>query len=190
MKTNLKKECQLKAPKTPQQENLVKAEMALDAGNPKRAYTVAAQILHADEAHLPALEVTARALWQISDYRRLRPILDRMIRLNPYEPGYFSLLAAVEQAEGRVGAAIQALNRSIKLSGHSDAVSAAMLSELQNYQTTMIEQLLEEDPAFRIAYRRDPVLAARSRGFEVEVDEFVAQHRVEARHAMVFARPS
>src|SRR5665213_4241993 len=103
------------------------AEFALAACDPLLAVQRAESLIAEDPAHLPALEVLAKALWQIGDLPRLTAILEGMIRMNPYEPGYFSLLGAAQQSLGRIGAAIASLARSMELCSGMDKSVAEML---------------------------------------------------------------
>ena len=171
-------------------EKLDLAEMAMAGGNPRNALVFAQNILDTDPNHLPALELCARAQWQLGDLEPLGETIHRMIRLNPYEPGYFSLLGAVEQSRGRIGSAIQAFNRCLKLSTKPDPTAVAMLQELRKYQAVLLGTLLEEDAVFRAKYRKDPVGAARARGFEIESPAIEPRTQVQPRAALLFSRPS
>ncbi len=167
------------------------AEHALAVCEPFRAVQQAESLIAQDPTHLPALEVLAKALWQIGDLPRLTAVLEGMIRLNPYEPGYFSLLGAAQQSLGRIGSAIASLSRSIELNSGKDAAVAEMLVDLRRFQATLIEDLLVHDSRFRIEYRRDPVIACRMRGFEIDppvVD--IAIPAVPRKSAFLAARPS
>lgn len=149
-------------------QQLRAAEFALAGGDAALAVHHAEALIADDPTHLPALEILAKALWQIGDLPRLTALLEGMIRLNPYEPGYFSLLGAARQSLGQIGAAIAAFGRSLELGGGTDSAVAEMLIDLRRFQADLIEGLLEGDTAFRIAYRRNPVTACRQRGFEID----------------------
>jgi predicted Zn-dependent protease len=167
------------------------AQLALAASDPLAAVQHAESLIAEDPTHLPALETLAKALWQIGDLPRLSAVLNGMIRLNPYEPGYYALLGAAQQSLGLVGAAIASLARSLELNGGKDSSVAEMLVDLRRFQATIIEDLLIHDSAFRIAYRRDSVAACRARGFEIDppvVDLSVLTQPRKA--AFLAARPS
>ena len=149
-------------------QQLRAAEVALASGDAVLAAQHAELLIADDHTHLPALEILAKALWQIGDLPRLTALLDCMIRLNPYEPGYFALLGASHQSLGRIGAAISAFGRSLVLDGGRDPSVAEMLVDLRRFQAGLIEGLLADDAVFRGAYREDAVAACRARGFEID----------------------
>jgi len=149
-------------------QQLRAAEFALAGGDAGLAIQHAELLIADDPTHLPALEILAKALWQVGDLPRLTALMDGMIRLNPYEPGYFALLGAAHQSLGRIGAAINAFGRSLELDGGKDASVAEMLVDLRRFQQNLIDGLLTDDSAFRSAYRQDPVAACRARGFEID----------------------
>ena len=167
------------------------AEFALASGDAVHAAQHAELLIADDPAHLPALEILAKALWQIGDLPRLTALLDCMIRLNPYEPGYFALLGAAHQSLGRIGAAISAFGRSLVLDGGKDPSVAEMLVDLRRFQAGLIEGLLADDATFRGAYRQDPVAACRARGFEIDPPEVDLSVLSQSRKAsFLAARPS
>jgi len=172
-------------------QQLRAAEFALASGDTALAARYAESLIAEDAGHLPALEVLAKALWQIGDLPRLTALLEGMIRLNPYEPGYFALIGAAYQSLGRIGSAISAFGRSLELDGGKDTSVAAMLVDLRQFQANLIEGLLADDAAFRGAYRQDPVTACRTRGFEIDAPAVDVQMLAESRKAnFLAARPS
>lgn len=176
---------------TEYRRSLRAAEMAFVSGDPGRALSIAEGIASEDPRHLPALETMARALWKLGDLPRLVAHLDRMIAFNPYEPGYHSLKGAALQSMGCLGDAIRAFSSAVDLSKGCDTSSVEMLHELRRFQSGLIELLLADDLGFRIAYRRDPVSAARERGFEIEAPVTVSRLPLEPRQpAFLSARPS
>jgi tetratricopeptide (TPR) repeat protein len=176
--------------KTDRTATLDFAEMAMAGGNPRQALNLVGRLLAGDPDHLPGLELRARALWQLGELDELYSTIGSMIRLNPYEPGYFALLGAVEQSRGQIGAAIRSLNRCQRLSQKPDRATGEMLRELHVYQKAVLETLLAEDARFRAEYRRNPVQAARSRGFEIAAPATEPLGPVSARPSLLFARPS
>jgi tetratricopeptide (TPR) repeat protein len=168
---------------------LRQAETALALGNTQLAIDRVERIIGEDPTHLPAFELLAKALWQVGDLPRLVVVLQGMIRMNPYEPGYFALLGAAEQSLGRIGAAITPLARSLELDP-KDTNVAAMLGSLRAYQTTLIDQLLAEDQTFRREYADDPVEACRARGFEIDPPVVSVAIASEAQFTFLAARPS
>lgn len=167
------------------------AEFALASGDAQVAVQHAESLIADDPTHLPALEVLAKALWQIGDLPRLTALLEGMIRLNPYEPGYFALLGAARQSLGQIGAAISSFGRSLELDGGKDASVADMLVDLRRFQANLIEGLLADDATFRAAYRVDPVNACRSRGFEIDPPAAdLAMPSTSRKPSFLSARPS
>jgi tetratricopeptide (TPR) repeat protein len=141
---------------------LARAEYLLSSGDAKGAIACARAIIRVDRSQVGALEVLAKALWQLSDYDELLVTLATLVRLNPYEPGYHALRGAVYQALGRTGEAIKAFARA---GTHSETASAS-IEELRGWQASVISELLREDLVFRTHYAQDAEAACRARGFE------------------------
>jgi tetratricopeptide (TPR) repeat protein len=154
---------------------LQRAQMSLGMGHWPEARSEAAEILRHDPDHVGALEVLAKALWQGAEFSPLLEVLRRLIRLNPYEPGYFSLQGAVLQAIGRYGEAVEAYERSLSaLPLEAAQPIRRTLSELQEWQASLVAQLLGEDAVFRADYARAPLKACRAKGFGFARGEGVA----------------
>ncbi len=119
------------------------------------------RILKEDPNHLGALEIYAKALWQQRRWPALLSALDRLICLNPYEPGYHLLRALALECQGRFGEAVQAYARA----GAEEQASAS-IEDLREWQSMIVADLLREDPVFQVQYARNPHEACRSRGFE------------------------
>jgi tetratricopeptide (TPR) repeat protein len=152
--------CGRKAPKP----SLARAEHLLAAGDVKGAILSAKRVLGRDRDQIGALEVLAKALWQMGRYDELLAALATMIRLNPYEPGYHALRGAVYQAVGRTGEAIKSFARA------DSETSAASVEELREWQGEIIARLLGEDPVFKAHYTQNPEEACQARGFEFLAD--------------------
>lgn len=166
------------------------AEAALSLGNTSIAIERAEAVIAMDPTHLPGLEVLAKAIWQVGDLPRVAGICETMIRLNPYEPGYFALLGAAYQSLGRVGSAIAALSRSVELDGGAEKSVVAMLSGLRRFQADLIAELLHEDALFRTQYRRDPIEACRARGFEIDPPAQAVVRSETSQPSRAVSRPS
>jgi tetratricopeptide (TPR) repeat protein len=163
------------------------AELALRAGQPDVAIRLSKQLLESDSSHIGALETLAKALWQTSAYEDLLQTLAKLIRLNPYEPGYHALKGAALQCLGRYGDSIRSFLRG------SDSPGARESSiELRNWQAQLVESILSEDPVFRAHYRRDPEEACRARGFEFRSESKIRQWFLsdDSARAALFTRPS
>jgi tetratricopeptide (TPR) repeat protein len=167
---------------------LARTEFLLSSGDPKQAICVARQILRQDRSQVGALEVLAKALWQLSRYDELLTTLSTLIRLNPYEPGYHSLRGAAYQAIGRTGEAIKSFARAAE----DSEIASASVDELREWQSSLIADLLSEDLVFQAHYAQDPEEACRARGFEFLPDyrtgeSWLANPQAQA---AVFTRPS
>lgn len=125
------------------------------------------KILRKDLTHVGALEVLARAEWQMQRFEALVSTTKRLIKLDPYNPGYHMLRGATFQCLGQFGEATKAYARASALGDSPDTQrSLALISELREWQAGLLSTLLAEDPTFRAAYRRDPHAACQSKGFE------------------------
>lgn len=146
---------------------LARAEALLQTRDSAGAATLARKILRKDPTHVGALEVLARAEWQQQRFEALVSTTNRLIKLDPYNPGYHMLRGATFQCLGRFGEATKAYARSSSLGDSPDTQrSLALISELREWQAGLLSTLLAEDPTFRAAYRRDPHAACQSKGFE------------------------
>lgn len=141
---------------------LCQADAALAEKRWERAATLTARILRRDAKHVGALEVAAKAHWGKGDHQEVVRITERLIRLNPFEPGYHSLRGAALQGLGRFREAMQCYRRSQAMGCEADAV--ASLAFLEECQRALLEELLVSDETFRDAYRRDPEGACLSKG--------------------------
>lgn len=141
---------------------LDRAQAQLTSGKLKYCLRLTEKILASDADHVGALEVRAHALWAVRDYLQTVVVTDRLILLNPFEPGYYSLKGAALQGLSRYGEAIRAYRRGIELGGESHAETSALF--LQQCEESVLSDLLERDTAFREAYQIDPAAACHSRG--------------------------
>ena len=146
---------------------LARAEVLLQSREAVEAGKIARKILRADRTHVGALEVLARSLWQLQKFDELISITRRLIKLDPYNPGYHMLRGAAFQCLSMFGEATKAYARATASGNTADADrSMQLISELRDWQANLLSTLLEEDPAFRAAYSRDPQAACQSKGFE------------------------
>jgi tetratricopeptide (TPR) repeat protein len=123
------------------------------------------KILREDPEHLPALEICAKAYWRAGQFADSLGALDRLIRLNPYEPGYFYLKGVCLQCLGRFGEAVSAFEKCAGTEAESAIHASAALRDLEAWQETLIADLLQEDPVFRAKLSQNAEEALRSRGF-------------------------
>lgn len=164
---------------------IVRAELSLKIGDAKSCASEARQILAADPTHVGAMELLAKALWQSCDFTELLPVIDRLVVLNPYEPGYHTLRGNVYQALGRYGDAVRSMERGTK-SGDNSA-----MREIQEWQADLIAVLLHEDEVFKMHYAQDPERACLDRGFAFESTPSSERWLSEKQMAVpLYARPS
>lgn len=168
------------------------AEMELVAGNASNAMEIAKLTLKRDPSHVGALEVLAKAQWQASQCDELLLTLKKLIELNPYEPGYHSLLAGAYQSLGLCGEAVKSYLRAVDLGFPKSAEMDAMIEELRSWQGSLVAELLMTDVVFKAAYQQDPAKACADRGFDFAILPETTEHLIREREsrAVVFARPS
>jgi tetratricopeptide (TPR) repeat protein len=141
---------------------LAAAGVAARRGDPQNALSTIDRVLADDPDHLGALELKARCEWQAGDHEAVVRTLRHLIALNPYEPGYHSLLGSALQCLGRYGEAARALERAAGAPGQEE-----MLADLRAWQAGLVAELARTDPVFRAHYRQDPGAACAARGFHV-----------------------
>ncbi len=177
------------APKRKQVPNRVRlrqADAALRAGHSEHAASLASEILTKDAKHLGAIETYAKSLWRSSRFAEVVAATDRLLALNPYEPGYHALRGAALQALGRYGEAVECFNRSRDLPGSVDA-----LRELQIWQAGLLAELLNSDPVFKASYAQDAQKACEARGFRFIEDKPQDQwHPTQFDRGWSYIRPS
>ncbi len=164
---------------------IVRAEISLTVGDAKGCAREARQILASDPTHVGAMEVLAKALWQSCEFTELLPVIERLIVLNPYEPGYHSLRGAVYQALGRYGDAVRSMERGAKTD------DGRAIREIQEWQADLVAVLLQEDTVFRAHYAQDPERACLDRGFAFEStpqsERWLSEKQIPAQ---MYTRPS
>lgn len=136
-----------------------RGEGLLAQGDVASAASTLRRVLAQSPTHIGAMEALAKAYWRLSDFESLLPLIERMVALNPYEPGYHALRGGALQGLGRYGDAVRSFERS------SDPSSQAAIDELHAWQYQLIAALLSSDSEFQLAYARDPQAACESRGF-------------------------
>ena len=171
---------------------LMRAEMELASGRPGGAIELAQRMLKDDPHHVGALEILAKAQWQIVKCEDLLGTLGRLIELNPYEPGYHSLQAAAYQSLGLCGQAVKSYLRAVDLGMPKSEEMVAMLEDLRAWQGSLVAGLIREDPVFRAAYEQNPALACASRGFDFAIPPETTETIIQDRQvrAMASVRPS
>jgi hypothetical protein len=169
------------------QPDSMAAEMALRAGHSAFAIRLAGEVLEADGSNIGALETLAKAQWQENQFNELLGTLTRLIRLNPYEPGYHALKGATLQCLGRYGDSIRSYLR-----GGDNPGARESAEELRAWQADLVETLLREDRVFKVHYMRNPREACRARGFEFLSESNVRQWFLDndSARSMLFTRPS
>jgi tetratricopeptide (TPR) repeat protein len=146
---------------------LEQAESDLASNRVQMAEKKAQRILCADPDHVGALEISAKCQWRLGRFEPVVATTERLIRLNPYEPGYHSLRGAALQALGLLREAIRHFRRSIELGEDANSVNSVIF--LEECQRSLVDEMLQNDEAFRDAFRRDPVAACLSKGIHLPV---------------------
>ena len=160
-----------------QAEHMLKVNQATDS------LGLVLPLIAEDHGHVPALEIAARAYWQLQDFVKVVELTDKLIRLNPFEPGYHSLRGISLRALGRYGDAARSLSRD---PGAEDA-----LHELEGFQASLVRDLIESDPIFAAQYAKDPTSALAAKGFYFERTEAAAAWVAENAHRpSTYTRPS
>jgi hypothetical protein len=114
-------------------------------------------VLSESQDHLGALEVQARLLWKLQDFRGVVKTTSKLITLNPYEPGYHSLRGMALRGLGLYGEAAKSLAR--------DPNAVQQLQDLEGLQASLVKDTLLHDPVFAAKYAKDPVKALTEKGF-------------------------
>lgn len=168
------------------------ATRLLTLGRYREALSEAREVLRLDPSHVGALEVAAKTEWHLGAYEPLLDTLDRLIGLNPYEPGYHALRGATLQALGRCGEAVRAFERCAATPGPERDRARAQVAELESWEHSLIADLLREDRVFRAEYAHNPREACQRRGFEfASAPTSTAESAVVATSPVVsYARPS
>lgn len=151
-------------PGTAETKHLGLSEM----GRAHSAQADAEAILAEDPKNLAALELLAKSLWTLGEYRRVIAVVKRLLRINSFEPGYLLLRAYALWGLGLTGDATRDLIRA--RSGSSDVLFLlkvdAVIDAIDAYQAELIRDLLRLDARFAREYERDPIQASKKRGFE------------------------
>ncbi len=168
------------------------AQQHFEQGNFDACLEAAGSLLGEASDHLPSLELIAKCQWKQGQFEEALHTIDRLVALNPYEPGYFLLRGAACEGLGLVGDAIAAYRRCLVNPDSAAAKTAATeLPRLLEWQARTLTTLLEEDRCFRIAYDRNPEEACKSRGFQfIEPREVRLLRLIEPSFELSWARPS
>lgn len=166
----------------------------LDNANYAQAASAAREILARDPNHLGGLELLARAQWRAGEFEFALDSLRHLIRLNPYEPGYHYMCAVALQSLGHYGEAVRAFGRCME-SGASPLIetAAASIRDLEDWQESVIADLLRSDQGFQREYAADPMSACKNRGFAFAAEDSRLSLRLSAateKPALMWDRPS
>ncbi len=136
---------------------IAKAERHLAKNEIELASSLVQSVLSESNDHLAALEIRAKLLWKQQEFRSLVRTTERLIVLNPFEPGYHSLRGMALRALGMYGEAAKSLER--------DPNAAKHLLDLECFQAALIKDSLKHDAIFAAKYAKNPVEALTQRGF-------------------------
>lgn len=166
-------------------------EDLLKLGRHRDAERRARAILDIDPDHIGALETLAKVQWHLGEFKALLPTLERLLALNPYEPGYHALRGASHQALGHCGEAVLAFSRCAIGDSAEASHAREQITDLHAWERYLVGELLVSDPVFRADYAQDAQGACQRRGFQF-VDEVSTSDSwvPSANVAAVWARPS
>jgi tetratricopeptide (TPR) repeat protein len=136
---------------------ITRSERHLAKSEVEQASSLVQMVLCETTDHLAALELLARILWKQQDFKALVRTTNRLISLNPFEPGYHSLRGMSLRALGMYGEAAKALER--------DPNAAKQLLDLECFQASLIKDTIKHDAIFAAKYAKDPVKALTDKGF-------------------------
>ena len=155
------------------------AQVAFDQSELRNCLGLAMKAVRKEPDHLGSWELVARSQWRLGQFEEALRTIDRLVSLNPYEPGYFYLRGMILQGLGQCGIAIEAMQRCLSFEDSPVAEQAmTALKELEQWQAVLIAEALESDPVFRIQYARNSFEACQAKGFRLIVAE---QSRIKAR---------
>lgn len=158
------------------QRLLQRALEAFEAHDHRASIRLSRQILREVPEHLGAMECLAKSLWRSERYTAALSTLDELIKLNPYEPGYFYMRGLILQSMGRFAEAIDALQRCTETE-HSPVAAPAhtALRELLAWQAIVLAEMLSNDRIFAAEYARNPEAACASKGFKFVENQALRQ---------------
>lgn len=159
----------------------------------EEAARTARLICEKDRTHVGALEILARANWQLGRFADVADHTRLLVRLDPYNPGYRTLLGSALQCMGNYAGAMHAYSGCARLGPSSEAQRCdQLINDLRQWQSELISDLLSRDPAFRAEFSRDRAAACSTRGFEMLESRQVAEPCLTDERPVVrrWARPS
>lgn len=150
----------------PVRERLV--ELLIESGQLAEAVSECRRWLRETPDHPIPLEHLLDAYWQSMDYKHALQVANQLVMLQPQSAYYRLRRARLLDNLGRHAQAISDYEHlAFDLSTPMEVMVWAII-ELERLDTTQMEMvlhLLTEDAIFRIKFLRDPVGAARERGF-------------------------
>lgn len=142
-----------------------RAQRQFEAGDMSGAIEGCSKTLASEPKHLGAMELIVKALWRTSRLDEALIMLDKLMKINPYEPGYSYYRGHILQGMGRYGDAIDAMQRCADSDSALAEQALADLQDLHEWQKTLIAEALKSDRKFRLEYARDPERACMALGF-------------------------
>jgi tetratricopeptide (TPR) repeat protein len=150
-------------PEIPVHRLVSRSESLSRLGMHAEARRFAELAIERDPEHLGAMEALAKALWHSRDFDSLTTLIDRLLAMNPYEPGYHALRGSVLYAKGQYAQSLESYERSLSLPG-GEFIHDAPIRSLVEQQRALQAQLMQDDPVFRASFRRDPHAACKEQG--------------------------
>lgn len=126
-------------------------------------------LLKIDPRHLNARDVLGAAYVGLGNVEAAMEMAREMVRLDPGEPGHHFKLGLLNEDRGNIRAAVDEFERVLQMDPDDELAESTreQLDTLDLHQVHMIMVLAEDDPAFWGRLTRDPMAAARSRGFRL-----------------------
>ncbi len=150
----------------PARERLV--ELLLESGRTAEAVEECRQWLRETPNHPTPLEHLLDAYWQAMDYENALQAANQLVMLHPKSPHYRMRRARLLGNLGRHAEAISDYEFLAFQAGAPIEIIVWATIELERLDLMQIDRVLDlvmEDPLFRIKFLRDPVGAARERGY-------------------------
>lgn len=135
---------------------MTSADSYIKGGNPEKAIGFLEEVVAENRDHLGAYELLAKSFWKLEKYSKVLEICKELIRLNPFDPGYFHLQAMSYRALGYYGECARILAR------HGNQ---RLLEDVEALQVHLIRDLLLSDAEFAKEYQQNAASCLDKYGF-------------------------
>lgn len=136
-------------------------------GAPSDALLAVESLYQEDQEHLPTLERLARVYWRLGRWSDALTATERLLLLNPLEPGYRYLQGNCLQGLGRYGEAVEAYSRCASAENQSLREEAARASaEVESWQRDALDAACAASPELAAEFARSPESVAARFGYK------------------------